>query len=128
MTQSGRVRIKPDPAEQRAARRQERVARYQHLLHALQSGVKAQQEFDRATNPDPDTHETGGKHLRTGLNASKVEHGALVALLIKRGVISEDDYWDAMLELLEREVQGYEEKLTLEFSDRTGQPTRVRLR
>ena len=53
--------------------------RYLRAAHAVQTGVGLELEHDPASGTP--------KHLRTGLNLSKAEHGALVRLLIARGAV-----------------------------------------
>jgi hypothetical protein len=74
------------------------------LSHAVQSGVK----FD---------HETGGdggdaKHLRTGVNIALSETAALGKLMVDKGLITADEYADAIIATLEREVASYEAMLS----------------
>lgn len=83
---------------------QDQRARLLALQHAMQSGVM----FD---------HENGGdsgspKHLRVGVNSAMVEHGALAKLLVAKGIITEDEYFDALTEGMAAEVVRYEELLS----------------
>ena len=85
--------------------------RYTAALHAVQSAVKFDIEYDptgAAGNP---------KHLRVGINSILVDHGALAHLLIERGVFTEDEYMAALATYAEREqvsvVQGVREKYGL---------------
>lgn len=85
--------------------------RYLALAHAIQSGVA----LELADSPKGGTP----KHLRTGLNLSKVEHGALVRLLIAKGVFTLEEYEAALLEGMEAEKRGYEERLSARHGGRT---------
>lgn len=89
----------------------DRWAYYFALGHAVQSGVAYDLERD-AKSGTP-------KHLRTGLNLSKVEHGALVALLMAKGVFTEREYVEQLIVLAEQEVREYETKLTAHYGGRT---------
>lgn len=82
---------------------EQKKARYLALAHALQTGVAYKMEKDAS--------DTAPKHLRVGVNMALVQHSALVLLLMKKGVITEDEYWDAQIEALEREVQSYQQEL-----------------
>jgi SOS response regulatory protein OraA/RecX len=62
-------------------------------------------------NPKP----TEPKHLRTGLNMAMVEHAALARLLIAKGVITEEEYMQALAEGAEAEKQQYEDRLRARF-------------
>jgi hypothetical protein len=74
------------------------------LTHAMQSGVK----FDHDTGGDSGTP----KHLRVGVNAAMVEHGALAKLMIDKGIITEDEYAGAVIAGMQTEVDRYESLLT----------------
>lgn len=83
------------------------VRRYGELLHAVQSGVK----FD---------HESGGqdgspKHLRTGINSALVDSGALAQLLQKKGIFTQEEYLEQLVESAEGEVKRYETLLAAKF-------------
>lgn len=84
--------------------------RYERAMHAVQSGVAAKMTYDPT--------DTTPKHLRTGVNSAMVQHSGLVLLLMRKGVISESDYWAAMADAAEQERALYEEWL----SERTGTP------
>lgn len=77
-------------------------------MHGVQSGVAAKMAHD--------PKETTPKHLRTGVNSAMVQHGALVLLLLRKGVIHEDEYWAALADAAEQERALYEQWLT----ERTG--------
>ena len=77
---------------------------YQQLLHALQTGVKTELEFD----PSPGTP----KHLRTGVNSAIVQASGLALLLIDKGIITEHEYWRFQVDAFRREVTAYEERLS----------------
>jgi hypothetical protein len=83
----------------------------------MQAGVKYLSEF-RASKGLPITDEQsdlGPKHLRTGVNNAMCEHGALVALMIDKGLIKYEDYLRVQLEFMEREVNSYKRKIKDEF-------------
>lgn len=74
--------------------------RYYNLVHAVQSGVGFL--ISRGSN-------TGTpKHLRTGVNIAMCAHSALVHLLIKKGICTEEEYFSAVVEMLEQEVERYQ--------------------
>ena len=83
--------------------REEKLARYKALCHAMQSGVRM--EMGRGI-----IGAIKGTHLGVGVNMVKCDHAALVALLVKKGVISEEDYLDAIIESMECEVRSYEKR------------------
>jgi hypothetical protein len=57
---------------------------YMEAAHGVQSAV-AVHEARGAKSVTP-------KHLRTGINLAMVEHGALVSLLVDKGLITVDEY------------------------------------
>jgi hypothetical protein len=74
--------------------------KYTELGHAVQSGIA----FCMAVGwkgADP-------KHLRVGIDTQKSDHGALVKLLLEKGVFTEEEYAAALLEGLEQEIAGYQ--------------------
>jgi hypothetical protein len=75
-------------------------ARYRAAIHAMQSGVAA-------TMGD----ETTPKHLRVGVNSAMSDHGALVRLLISKGVFTYDEYMVAIADAMEDEKAAYERRL-----------------
>src|SRR5687768_12035238 len=82
---------------------EEKRERYLALCHAMQTGV--------AFKMEKDAKDTTPKHLRVGINAAMSDHGALVGLLFKKGIITEEEYYDALIESMEREVQMYQSKI-----------------
>lgn len=84
--------------------------RYLAAVHAVQSGVKAEiaTKGEAGAGADP-------KHLRVGVNMAMSDHGALVALLLEKGIITEAEYADKLAEFAEREKAGYEQRLTAHF-------------
>ena len=56
---------------------------YVSLAHAMQSGVAAKMGFDPS--------ETSPKHLRVGVNTAHIDFGALMHLLIEKGIITEEE-------------------------------------
>lgn len=79
--------------------------RYLKALHAMQSGVKAEMELGLNDAHTP-------KHLRVGVNSAMVETGALLKLMLDKGVITEDEWCAALADAMEREVAEYEKRLS----------------
>lgn len=88
--------------------------RYLAALHAVQSGVAAKMNYDPT--------ETTPKHLRVGVNAAMVQDSALAQLLMRKGMITEGEYWSAIADAMEREQALYEQWL----ADQTGTPVHLR--
>jgi hypothetical protein len=79
---------------------QEDNERYFRAMHAMQSGVAMQMNWD--------TIPTEPKHLRVGVNSALVDFSALMTLLINKGVISRDELDKALADMAEEEVKRYE--------------------
>lgn len=80
--------------------RSDHIARYEAAAHTMQTGVA----FSMPSK------ETEPKHLRVGINAAMSDHGGLVALLIAKGVITEDEYLAAIADAMEREAKSYQDR------------------
>lgn len=78
--------------------------RYFILCHAIQSGVSVSMQINNS--------DTTPKHLRTGINTAHVSNHALVTLLIKKGLITEYEYWESLVNSSFDEVKKYEDELT----------------
>ena len=77
---------------------------YEQALHAVQTGVKMLMAYDKG--------ETSPKHLRVGVNSAMRDSTAMARLLIKKKVITEEEYQKAVMDEMVREVRRYEEKLS----------------
>ncbi len=82
-------------------KRKELSDRYLAAGHAMQSGVAIL--IERAAAPD-----VTPKHLRVGVNSALVDSSALGALLIRKGLITDEEYFTAMAEGMEAEARKYE--------------------
>jgi len=82
---------------------QEFAMEYARLGHAIQSGVAFEQEHG-STDGTP-------KHLRVGVNTSKCDQAALARLLISKGVITNDEHMQSVIDELKAEVARYEERI-----------------
>lgn len=79
-------------------------AEYEQLLHAMQTGVA----YDQAQG----SQDGSPKHLRVGINSAMITDAAVAKLLIDRGVFSELEYTEAVVEEAKREVARYEKRLS----------------
>lgn len=89
--------------------------RYLAAAHAVQAGVAME------LNDDPPSRSgsaTSPKMLRTGINLAMVEHGALVRLLIKKGLITNEEYMAELVTGVEDEQRQYEERLSRRFGSK----------
>jgi len=97
-----------NPLNTPLSEREEQILKEYHALcHAVQSGVKAEQESG--------SQDCTPKHLRAGINMSKCDHAALVNLLIANGTINREEYFDMLREFAQREVHSYEERLSKKY-------------
>lgn len=78
--------------------------RYLAAMHSVQSGVAAKM----TVHPN----EVDPKHLRTGVNSALINVSALANLLMKMGVITEEQYMQAIADGAEQEKARYEEWLS----------------
>jgi hypothetical protein len=86
---------------------------YEDAAKAMQSGVAALMGIDPS--------ETTPKHLRVGVNVTLRDHGSLIGLLIKKGIITKEEYLEAITAGMNEEAEGYEKKL----SESTGSKVRL---
>lgn len=86
--------------------------RYLAAAHAVQAGVAMEMNDDPPSNS---ASPVSPKMLRTGVNMSLVSHGALVRLLIAKGVITEEEYFEELAIGAEAEKAAYEERLSARF-------------
>lgn len=73
---------------------------YMGLCHGVQSGI-AYAEAKRHRSLEP-------KHMRVGIDTTKADMGALVTLLIEKGVFTEEEWWTKAIEFMRREVESRE--------------------
>lgn len=89
----------------------EKMEEYARQAHRVQSGIAY---LSDKTDQQP-------KHLRVGLNLRAAEHGGLVELLIAKGLITEVEYWDAMIKGVADEA----ERLRYELRNSSAYPSKV---
>lgn len=90
--------------------------RYEIAAHAVQAGVAM--ELNDAP-PHISQSAASPKMLRTGLNLEMVSHGALVRLLIAKGLFTEEEYFEELVKGVEQEQRDYEARLTARFGGKT---------
>ncbi|MHC5779709.1 hypothetical protein [Nostoc sp.] len=69
----------------------------------MQSGVAMKMNYDAS--------DTSPKHLRVGVNSTMVETGALAKLLMQKGVFTEEEYYQTLVQSMQNEVNLYKEWL-----------------
>lgn len=81
---------------------------YVVLLHAVQTGVLREiQVFGTG-----ETAAAGPKHLRVGVNSAIIQNSSLATLLMRKGIITEVEYWQTQVELWRDEVASFEKRLS----------------
>jgi hypothetical protein len=75
--------------------------RYLRAAHAVQSGIAALMGTPHRSFTNP-------KHLRVGIDTCKRDLGSLAQLLIEKGIITAEEYGEAMADGMEVEAQMYE--------------------
>lgn len=81
------------------------------LLHQLQTAIKFLRGWEVEHGVPEDEQFSGPKHNRVGIDNALIEHGALMALLIEKGIIKAKDYYEAQVEFLQRDVERYRSRL-----------------
>ena len=89
----------------------EMIGRINRHLHQIQTAVRAIQDIHEEKATPEDRLETGPKHLRVGVNNALLQQGALVALLVEKGLITPREYLETNLEFVQREVESYRKKI-----------------
>lgn len=92
--------------------RDEFQRRYMAAAHAVQAGVAMEMNDDPPTNSGSPV---SPKMLRTGINMAMVEHGALVRVLIAKGLFTEAEYFAELVKGVEDEQRQYEERLSARY-------------
>ena len=90
---------------------EEFTQKYESLGHAIQTGVAHELALEAPAIADSPVGRLI-KHLRTGNNLRACDHAALAHLLIAKGVITDEEYKEALLKGLKREKESYERSLT----------------
>ena len=85
-------------------RKQELIKRIHAAQHACMTGAGYYLEKDPKV--------ANAKHVRNGLDSAMVQHSAAVQLLIKKGIITEEEYLVEMAEAFETEKARYEKELS----------------
>lgn len=93
--------VNPDPSDDVL---RELYKRYLAAAHAVQTGIAYRMQKDPTS--------TTPKHLRVGIDLSKVEHAALVKLLVAKGIITDREYYQMIAEGVEAEKASYEQVLS----------------
>jgi hypothetical protein len=88
---------------------EEFLEEYRRLAHAIQTGVAYDHQYG--------SQDGTPKHLRTGLNCVMSDFGSLSKLLIEKGIITEQEYYSAVLDGLKREITKYEARLSRRMKD-----------
>ena len=55
--------------------------------------------------------ETEPKHLRVGVNSALIETSALARLMFRKGLLTAKEYYDALIEAWEQEVDSYRARI-----------------
>lgn len=83
--------------------------RYLAAAHAVQAGVAMEMIEDP---PSISGSAVSPKMLRTGINMAMVEHGALIRVLIGKGLFQEVEYFEELVKGVESEQAAYEARLS----------------
>lgn len=88
---------------------EEQAAKLQELGHRVQSGIaffEGQRDLlgTRYAEVEP-------KHLRVGVNSALIETSSLARVMFRKGLMTSEEYFDALIESWEQEVDSYREKV-----------------
>ena len=72
--------------------------RYMKAMHAVQSGVAMEIESGHSGAHEP-------KHLRVGINSAMVTDRAVACLLIAKGLVTAEEYYEAVAVAAEHEAR-----------------------
>lgn len=75
---------------------------YEAACHAMQTGVAHEMSIG--------AEDTTPKHLRVGINSAMCNDAALTRLLVKKGIITEEEYAEEVRLEMCREVDRYQER------------------
>ncbi len=87
---------------------------YEAALHGVQSAVKYEMEHDAHGSTRPLLDDL--KHLRVGIDARASDAAGLGGLLIKKGIITLEEYNEAMRLAMNEELARYEEHVRRRFA------------
>lgn len=76
---------------------------YEAAMHGVQTGIAYKIEMA------PDEAGASPKHLRVGIDSAMVSDAALVRLLVKKGLITHEEYMEELTLEANRELERYEE-------------------
>lgn len=83
-----------------------------NLAHAVQTGVAYKMEIDGGPLHKG---ETSPKQLRVGVNMALIDSGALLSLLLKKGIVTEREALEELNSLMRAEVASYQEYLSKHY-------------
>lgn len=84
--------------------------RYLAAMHAVQTGVKFLSGLEGGGS------DLTPQQLRVGINSALVDSGALATLLMNKGIMTKEEYFEAIAVAAEQERERYRE----EIKERTG--------
>lgn len=76
---------------------EEQLEKYNRAMHGVQSAIKFL--IDRGDDL------ASPKHLRVGIHSALVNDHAISTLLIEKGIITEEEYFDQLVESAEQELE-----------------------
>lgn len=83
--------------------------RYNDAAHAMQTGVALEMARGDDAAGDQDA-QRAHKHLRVGINSCMVTDAALANLLMRKRIITLEEYQEEVADQMEAEVQRYQER------------------
>lgn len=108
---------------------EELTMRYMAAMHAVQTGIEYRRQYDRkfvnekhllvgiVSNEVTDAAQTEVL-IRAKITERQMEQAALVRLLIDKGIITEEEYLEALAKEAERERAAYEHELRQHYGSK----------
>lgn len=106
-------------SEKELEERMRLIARHREAQEQMQSGIAFLEQPKWEQGGIPPVFAKQLKHLRVGINTALADHGALVVLLVEKGVITDGEYLTACANAMEAEVARLEQALKKEYGGTT---------
>lgn len=83
---------------------QEAIARYEAACHAVRTGIMLLMGSPKYKAAEP-------KDLRLGIDSAQVSQAAIVELLVRKGIITYDEWYSTLADAMEKEKAEYTQEV-----------------
>jgi len=108
--------VNDDEIKKLRERYEQLIAHHQADSHAMQSGVGLLMAKDYGLDADRQPANFM-KHLRVGVNVALTDHASLVALLIRKDLITDMEYVEAIADGMRAERERFEEAVRVAYGN-----------